>query len=369
MMKHYFLRSIQFFLLLSPIYILAQDKSYVQQPSLGVHLVLNGFSYKDSLNPLKAQNRSHLGLAINYLQGFTPHTDLNITFAGSFLDYPGKAQNSDNKHLLIEADASIREKLYPASRHFNPFLQAGAGVSNFMGSYGVFVPAGMGLQVSLPGETFLLFHAQYRIPLTTGQAGHFYFSAGIAGIISSRHRRASAKKGPISPTAAPTALVSSSKDSDGDGIPDAIDKCPTVAGIADFQGCPPPHRARPVKVSDDLREKMDRAAKLIFFATDSAILLPESFRSLDEVVLILQQDTLLRLDIGGHTDNSGSYEKNQRLSQQRANAVRDYLVIKGQIDVSRLSATGYGSSRPIADNTTVKGRAKNRRVQFELNYR
>lgn len=358
--------------------VFAQDNNYIQQPSLGIHLTLNSFTYQDSLQAFRNQGRSRLGLAISYLQGLTPHLDLTATFSGSFLDYPGKDQTTNNKHLLTEADISIREKLYPAASRFNPFLQVGAGLSRFMNSYGVFIPAGPGLQVNLPGETFLLLHSQYRIPISSTQSGHFYFSIGMAGIIGKKKivktpRKISVAASPQLQPASLSLVHSASKDSDGDGIPDSLDKCPTVAGLANYQGCPAPASpARPVRItntiSDDLRKRIDRAAQLVFFKTDSATLLADSYKALNQVVSILQQDTLLRLDISGHTDNSGSPEKNQQLSQRRAKAVLDYLVSQGHIDPQRLSATGYGSSQPIDDNTTVEGRARNRRVQFLLRY-
>jgi OOP family OmpA-OmpF porin len=357
--------------------LLAQDPNYIQQPSLGLHFVLNSFTYRDTSQVFRNQGRSRLGIAINYLQGLTPHTDLNATISGSFLDYPGKDGTTNDKHLLTEADLALREKLFPAARRFNPFVQGGIGLSRFLSSYGVFLPVGIGTQIDLRGETFLLLHAQYRIPVSSSQSGHFYFSVGIAGIIGKKkiartHRKTTSLSNPPPGPSLPL-LHPSSKDSDGDGIPDSLDKCPTVAGLASYQGCPAPASpSRPARitntVSDDLRKKMDRAAQLVFFETDSATLLTDSYKALNEVVSILRQDTLLLLDISGHTDNSGSPEKNQHLSQRRAKAVLDYLVSQGHVDQKRLSATGYGSSRPIDDNTTVKGRARNRRVQFVLRY-
>ncbi len=71
------------------------------------------------------------------------------------------------------------------------------------------------------------------------------------------------------------------------------------------------------------------------------------------------------LDIDGHTDSQGSDSSNQTLSDRRANSVRDYLIKKG-IDGSRLKATGFGESKPIADNTTAAGRAKNRRTEMTV---
>jgi OmpA-OmpF porin, OOP family len=146
-------------------------------------------------------------------------------------------------------------------------------------------------------------------------------------------------------------------DGDGDGVNDEEDKCPTIAGPRENQGCP--------VIEQAIIQRVNIAAKNIFFATGSAKLLAKSFPKLDDVVKIMQDDKLLRLDIEGHTDITGTAEKNQVLSENRANAVRDYLVGKG-IEADRLTAQGFGPDKPIADNKTAAGRAKNRRVEMKL---
>ncbi|GEM_PF-1802550 len=103
----------------------------------------------------------------------------------------------------------------------------------------------------------------------------------------------------------------------------------------------------------------------IYFETGKAIIRPESFPVLDEIAQVLKDNPGLRIRIEGHTDSVGPASYNLRLSQKRANAVRNYLISKG-IDPSRLEAVGYGESRPIAPNTTPEGRAKNRRVEFVI---
>jgi outer membrane protein OmpA-like peptidoglycan-associated protein len=80
---------------------------------------------------------------------------------------------------------------------------------------------------------------------------------------------------------------------------------------------------------------------------------------------ILQDEPLMRIEISGHTDITGSLALNNRLSEERARAVVEYLAQKG-IDRSRLEYKGFGPSQPIADNATVAGRAKNRRVEFKI---
>jgi len=103
----------------------------------------------------------------------------------------------------------------------------------------------------------------------------------------------------------------------------------------------------------------------IFFETGKATLKPESFPQLDQVVTFLESNRSISMEISGHTDNTGSLKTNTELSQDRAQAVVDYLVDKG-LDKSMLDAKGYAFSQPIAPNDTPEGRAKNRRVEFKI---
>ncbi|MDB5201266.1 MAG: OmpA family protein [Ferruginibacter sp.] len=175
-------------------------------------------------------------------------------------------------------------------------------------------------------------------------------------------------------------------DTDGDGINDEMDKCPTVKGLARYQGCPIPDTdgdgvndeedkcpSRPgpasnqgcPEIAKEVIEKINFAAKNVFFATGSYKLLAKSNKSLDEVVRLMKADESLMLDIDGHTDAQGTNESNQVLSDNRAGAVKQYLVDHG-IDASRLKSTGYGEEKPVADNKTAAGRAKNRRTEMTV---
>lgn len=144
------------------------------------------------------------------------------------------------------------------------------------------------------------------------------------------------------------------QDSDGDGIPDDQDKCPTVKGVKEAQGCLPTEF-----------DKFTGAVEDINFDTNKSTLKPRSFKILDEAVKLLKQYPTIRIDIHGHTDSQGPDAYNQKLSEARANAVRQYLVDKG-IGPERLTAQGFGESEPIAPNNTAAGRAKNRRTEFKI---
>ena len=107
------------------------------------------------------------------------------------------------------------------------------------------------------------------------------------------------------------------------------------------------------------------ALENVFFRTGSAELTTASIYELDRLVSALRRDKGVSLELGGHTDNTGAADANTQLSKDRANSVLSYLVSQG-VSSSRLSAQGYGSSAPRAENSTVEGRQKNRRVNFVI---
>jgi len=105
--------------------------------------------------------------------------------------------------------------------------------------------------------------------------------------------------------------------------------------------------------------------KNIFFELNKATLTAASYEELGRVLKLLESNPTLRIEISGHTDNVGSFQVNQRLSEARAKAVVDYLIGNGT-DPDRLEYAGYAFSRPVATNDTAEGRAQNRRVEFEI---
>ncbi len=147
-------------------------------------------------------------------------------------------------------------------------------------------------------------------------------------------------------------------DRDGDGIPDRLDKCPDEPG--------PPPDVCPKKYAL-VEVKKDRLVirQQIHFASGRWTILPDSFPLLDQVVEVLKDQPGMRVSVEGHTDAIGGEAMNRRLSQARADAVRDYLTSKG-VAPARLDAVGYGATQPIASNKTESGRARNRRTEFRI---
>jgi OOP family OmpA-OmpF porin len=150
------------------------------------------------------------------------------------------------------------------------------------------------------------------------------------------------------PAPAAAAIPTTPPDSDHDGVPDNIDKCPdTPAGVqVDAVGCP-------LKGSITLEG--------VNFEHNSAAVTVASHPALDEIAAGLKKHPRLKIEIQGHTDSTGSPPYNLKLSQQRAESVRSYLLDQGA-SADQLVAKGYGQTEPVASNKTADGRSKNRRV-------
>ncbi len=160
-------------------------------------------------------------------------------------------------------------------------------------------------------------------------------------------------------------------DNDGDGIPDAKDNCPdqaeTVNGYEDEDGCPDEIpmdatlRVQPAQTISFEDSKLILTG--VTFATGKAALTENAKRVLDTVYESLVIHSDVRLEIRGYTDDVGSAASNLKLSQSRAESVREYLVTRG-IGSNRLKAIGYGEANPISSNKSSEGREKNRRIEF-----
>jgi len=147
-------------------------------------------------------------------------------------------------------------------------------------------------------------------------------------------------------------------DTDGDSILDKDDKCPTVAGVASEGGCPE-------IISNEAKMGMDSFAEAILFNTGRASFKSGVTTTLDGMLAIITEFPLATFSIQGFTDSVGSASGNLKLSSERANAVKDYLVNNG-VDSSRLTASGLGEESPIGSNMNRAGRAKNRRVEVKV---
>ncbi|WP_298116446.1 OmpA family protein [Flavobacterium sp.] len=146
-------------------------------------------------------------------------------------------------------------------------------------------------------------------------------------------------------------------DRDGDNVLDKDDKCPDVKGTVANQGCP--------EVSDEAIKRLNDYAKTILFDTNKATFQQRTYPVLEAITAILKEYPSANFSIEGHTDSDGKDAANLTLSENRAAAVKNYLIEKG-IASSRLSSKGFGESMPIDSNKTKAGKANNRRVEVKL---
>ncbi len=146
-------------------------------------------------------------------------------------------------------------------------------------------------------------------------------------------------------------------DTDGDGVPDPTDLCPLTPGPVSNNGCP---------VLTPMETKiLSTAFGNLEFEFRKAVIRPSSFPALRELANLLDEKPTYRLRLAGHTDNVGSTAANLKLSEQRATAVKNYLVQQG-IDAGRFDVEFYGSFKPIDTNATAAGRDRNRRVEMTV---
>ena len=224
----------------------SQDSSLVKDPSLG----FGGF-FKDYFTPQNIKNSSlssvvqhgnyasissmNPGLNITYLQGISSHLDFMAVLGGSFTKYAHKeAQYPTNDQFLLDLDAQVNIKLLTDRYICVPYLTEGLGAS-FYNSNGNYLMgnaiSGGGLQFKVTPTFFVLLQTTYKFGLTNGDRDNLNYSIGFVGSLKE-------KKAPA-PKAIPLPAVVE-KDTDGDGIVDAKDSCPTVAGVAKYNGCPIP---------------------------------------------------------------------------------------------------------------------------------
>ncbi len=188
------------------------------------------------------------------------------------------------------------------------------------------------------------------------------------------------------PTVAGLKQFKGCPDTDGDGVTDASDKCPTVAGPASNNGCPdldadkdgvidkedacptvpgPASNKGCPEVTEQVLKDLKVQARSVFFNSGKSTFKTgdaSTIASLDAIKEILKNYPNAKFSIEGHTDSDGSDKLNQKLSEDRANAVRNILIEKG-VNAENLTAVGFGESKPVASNKTKAGKAENRRTE------
>ncbi|MFY7964023.1 MAG: OmpA family protein [Chitinophagaceae bacterium] len=428
-----------------------QTSSLKKRPALGVN-----FSMKDFATPalIKATSFSSVvkdnkwaglsqmtpGLTVSYYDGLTNNIDFMGRLGGCFVDYPFKANTAtpaDQDKFLLEFDANLNYKLFTDKHVVVPYITTGLGASMFTGTYfGAYYTLGSGLQINLGSESFLHIQYAHNIGITELVTDNMNYRLGFSSPLKERDE----PKVVLPPPPPPAPVVAEEKDTDKDGVVDSKDKCPTVAGLAKYSGCPIPdsdkdgindeedkcpsvagtakYKGCPIPDGDNdgvndeedkcptvaglaryngcpipdtdkdgVNDEEDKCpttpgpksnngcpelaqynfeAKAIQFETSSATFTKAAISELNKLAEIMKAHSeIKKVNIEGHTDNTGKAEKNLALSQKRVDAVKAYIVKKG-VDASRLTVTASGDTKPLGDNKTAAGRAQNRRVEFKV---
>lgn len=284
-----------------------------------------------------------------------------------------------------------------------PFVLLGVGGSSLSSEKNAvlhedtdFVPeGGIGARIKVAGNWGVRLDGRILLPPSTSGSGVTVDWEILGGIYATFSAPAK-KPAPAGVPAPPPAAVAPApmKDSDGDGIPDQDDKCPDEAedrdGFQDADGCPDPDNdgdgildkddrcpnepetkngfqdddGCPDEVPSAVKRFTGRIAG-VTFALGSVTIDESSDWVLDAAARVLKNNPTVKLEIAGHTDDTGTQDKNTKLSQARADAVKAYLVAKG-VEAERLTAVGYGPDRPVDSGKTPQARARNRRVEFKI---
>jgi OOP family OmpA-OmpF porin len=234
-----------------------------------------------------------------------------------------------------------------------PYVSAGIGHADFHAdaydSKETFLNAGVGARLHVTDRVSLRFDAR-ALNSVDQEDWQEQYTIGVSYAFGvSKPAPAPA---PVAVVAAPAPAPAAPLDSDGDGVTDDQDLCPdTPAGAeVNSKGC------------EVLKVATFEQRLMVTFPTDSAEVQPGDLAEIERFATFMKKYPEVSTQIEGHTDSDGSEQYNMRLSQRRADAVRDVLVQRYGIEPGRLTAVGFGESKPIASNATAAGKAQNRRV-------
>ena len=379
-------------------------------------LFLKDWGGPSDLNVLPAITK--LSVARYIGAGFSAEVDgsLNKIKKG----FNGVSQDESFWNANLQAKYALRRLFTTESGWFDPYLKLGGGYTSYKSEYakedgGVKLLAGGGINFWFTDHLGLNVQTGYNHGFQKDGTDYFQHSAGIVIKFGAKDTDKDgipdkddacpdvaglkefngcpdtdgdgiADKDDACPEVAGLKEFNGCPDTDGDGVPDKDDKCPDVAGPAENGGCPwpdtdgdgvldkddlCPNEPGPAsnngcpEPNDDDQKRLNQYAKTILFDTGKASIKFESAEILNQIINVLKKFPNSRFRIEGHTDSTGNKQKNIELSQNRADAVKIYL-IQGGIASDRLESKGYGPEKPIASNKNKKGRALNRRVEINL---
>jgi len=280
---------------------------------------------------------------------FSEHFGTELDYTRSFKGMQSGSTDVDYDRLSLDGIYYIGNGVGFKSI-YQPYLKLGVGHNRYDYDAGpndqnTDIDAGLGVRIALVDRLALRAEAKAIHEVDDSQT-HGLFTLGLSYAFGGTSKPVEA------PAPAPAPVVAAPVDSDGDGVYDDKDKCPgTPRGReVDSDGC------------EFVLHKTEEIRLDINFAVDKAVITEAYVGEVEKTAKFLKHYGNVKAEIAGHTDSTGSDAYNQKLSQRRADAVRDMLINRYGIDASRLTAVGYGESKPIASNATADGRAQNRRV-------
>ncbi len=384
----------------------AQQAPTIKPAALAIKVSVLDFK---KTNQTEGLTKTAASLGLQYYKGVSKHIDFVTNLDFALLKYPFytslKVPKATSNELYAAIDFGGNFKFLTDDHKVVPYVTAGIGVGYVGASYWTaYAPVGLGLQFKANHGSFFHITSSYRAEVNPTELTKMHFNHAISYSFPLKGKDKKAIELPPAPLAI---------DGDNDGVDDSIDKCPGVAGLAKYGGCPVPdtdndgvndendkcpgvaglakYAGCPVPDTDkdgindeqdkcptvagiaenngcaDLQPIFSLAADKLKFATGKSFLSTATLANLDAVVETMKAYPNTTVVIGGHTDNTGAEKINKKLSHQRAAMVSNYLVKKG-IETSRISSDGYAATMPIADNATKVGRSQNRRAELKVKY-
>ena len=308
--------------------------------------------FTDSVRNMK--NSDLYGGSVGYF--LTDDVELALSY-GEYHDVRGTYETGNKK---VHGNLSTLDAIYhfgtPGAGNLRPYVSAGIGhqsLTNINSENGgrqnlTMAMIGTGLKYYFTENFYAKasLDGQYGLEQrVNGHQGEWMAGLGVGMNFG----------GGAKPAPAPEPVAEVCSDSDNDGVCDNVDKCPnTPANVTvDANGCP--------AVAEVVRVQLD-----VKFDFDKSKVKENSYADIKNLADFMKQYPSTSTTVEGHTDSVGTDAYNQKLSERRANAVRDVLVNEYGVEGGRVNAVGYGESRPVADNATAEGRAVNRRVEAEV---
>jgi OOP family OmpA-OmpF porin len=279
----------------------------------------------------------------------------NVEVRGFYNEFEGHAPGQFHRDWQL-AGGTADVQYYFKRDTFSPYAVLAVGGMNTDGLYnrsaaGLIVEPGVGFTYEINDNFLLRGDVRYRYNNNFGaefgrNTDNFHDMTVNVGFVVPLGPKPQAVK--IEPPPVEPVADCSTLDSDADGVNDCLDKCPgTLAGSqVDTDGCPIRLELKGVHFKYDSAELTDKAMSILDGVAEGLINFPQD------------KD----IEVQGHTSSEGSTPYNQRLSDQRAHSVVDYLKARGV--KNKLYAKGYGENNPVADNSTEAGRVRNRRVEL-----